>query len=413
MEHGFTIFTLLIVMTAGFSYLNYKLLKLPPVIGIMFISLAFSLVLMLIGKFYPSVLHWPIVVIKSIDFGTLLLKIMVGFLLFSSAIHINVQSLKKEMSSIVAFATIGTFLSTAIIGGLMYGLFSLFGFSIPFIYCLLFGALISPTDPIAVIGILKAAKIPPSLEMKISGESLFNDGVGVVLFVSVLEVATIGLGHLSFFQVIGLFLREAGGGLIWGMILGYLGYWLLRSIDQYQVEILITLSIVTGGYFLASQWQVSGLLAMVVAGIIIGHKANHDALSEISKDYFGKFWELIDEILNAVLFLMIGLEVMVIPFSISVLLIGCGAIIVVLLARYVSVLIPTYLLFFRKPFEKNMIPVLTWGGIRGGLSVALALSLSGNKYQNELVSITYIIVVFSIMVQGLTIGRLARKEFIH
>lgn len=402
------VITLLIVLTAVFSYLNFRFIKLPPTIGVMLISLVCSLAIVFAGTFYPAFLKGPVAVIESLDFETILMRIMLSFLLFAGAIHIDVRKLKKEMVPIMTFSTIGVLLSTLIIGALMYLVFGFFQSPIPFIYCLLFGALISPTDPIAVLGILKEAKIPPSLGIKITGESLFNDGVGVVVFATILEIAHLGIDKIFFGEVAWTFLKEAGGGILWGGILGYSGFYLLRSINHYQVEVLITLAIVMGGYLLASYFHISGPLAMVVAGIITGNKGE-EAMSDVTRDYVDKFWELIDEILNAILFLLIGFEVLILSFQSKIILIGVIAICIVLLARLISVFIPTLFLQFRRSFERNMVPILTWGGLRGGISVALALSLPANMYRNEFVSITYIVVVFSILVQGLTIGNLAKR----
>jgi CPA1 family monovalent cation:H+ antiporter len=405
----YSIFVVLIVLTAAFSYLNFRFIKLPATIGIMLISLLCSLVIIAIGKVNPGLIQQPVAMLKSLDFETLLMRVMLSFLLFAGAIHIDVQKLKKELTPIALYSTMGVVLSTVITGTLMYFVFAWVGISMPFIYCLLFGALISPTDPIAVLGILKEAKIPPSFEIKIAGESLFNDGVGVVVFISILEIALMDTVDLSFGQTALLFLKEAGGGLLWGLVLGYAGFYLLRSIDHYQVEVLITLAMVMGGYLFASFLHVSGPLAMVVAGIITGNKGKELAMSDITKDYLIKFWELIDEILNALLFLLIGLEMIVLSFSSPVIWSGCIAILVVLLARLISVFLPTFILSFRRSFERSLIPILTWGGLRGGISVALALSLPKGEYRDILVSITYMIVVFSILVQGLTIGRLAKR----
>jgi CPA1 family monovalent cation:H+ antiporter len=404
----YAIITLLIVLTAVFSYLNFRFIKLPSTIGVMLISLLCSLGIVAVGSFYPSVLKGPVSVVASLDFENLLMRVMLSFLLFAGAIHIDMHKLKNEMAPIISFSTIGVLISTFLIGGLMYFASGIFDMQIPFIYCLLFGALISPTDPIAVLAILKEARIPSSLEIKISGESLFNDGVGVVVFATILEVAHMGVDHVSFGGVAWDFLKEAGGGVIWGMILGYAGYYLLRSVDHYQLEVLITLALVMGGYLLASYMHISGPLAMVVAGIITGNKGG-EVMSDVTRDYLGKFWELIDEILNAVLFLLIGFEMLIFSFHSKVILLGLAAIVIVLLARLMSVYIPTLFLRIRRSFESNMIPILTWGGLRGGISVALALSLPAHMYRNEFVSVTYIVVVFSIIVQGLTIGRLAKK----
>lgn len=403
------IFTILIVLTALFSYINFRFIKLPATIGIMLISLLASLAILGIGKFYPSLLHEPTSIINSLDFGTLLLRMMLSFMLFAGAIHIDINKLKSELAPIATYATVGVVISTAIIGAAMYGIFQLFELHVPFLYCLLFGALISPTDPIAVLGILKEAKIPSAVETRISGESLFNDGVGVVVFASILELLNIGTAELSVWQIASLFIKEAGGGILWGLVLGYLGFYLLRSIDHYQVEVLITIAMVMGGYLLASYLHISGPLAMVVAGIITGNKGRQLAMSDVTQDYVNKFWELIDEILNALLFMLIGFEMIVLTFDMKNIWLGLIAIVVVLVARFVSVFLPTLLLSFRRSFDSSMLPILTWGGLRGGISVALALSLPRGEFRDIILPITYIIVIFSILVQGLTIGKLANQ----
>ena len=405
----YTILSALIVLTALFSYINQRFIGLPATIGIMIFSLVTSLFFILLGKFDPAFSTWAVSIMNSIDFHTLLMKVMLSFLLFAGSIHINVQRLKKEGLPILVFSTVGTILSTFIIGGLMYLLLQLFHLPVGFIYCLLFGALISPTDPVAVLGILRRANMPPSLEIKISGESLFNDGVAVVIFVTILDVALTGTANLSVTDVLVLFFREAVGGLLFGALLGFIGYRAMRSVDHYQVEVLITLALVMGGYALAEVIHVSGPLAMVVAGIITGNMGKQNAMSDISRDYLEKFWELIDEILNAILFLLIGFEMRVIKWTPQLLLIGAITILIVLLARFISVALPVFFLRFKKVFEKNAIPILTWGGLRGGISVALALSLPKVMFRDEFAAITYIVVIFSIILQGLTIGKLARK----
>ncbi len=406
----YNIITLIIVLAAIFGYVNFRFIKLPGTIGIMLISLVASLVVIGVSLIEPTFFAETTEVLSSIDFHTALMKVMLSFLLFAGAFHIDAKKLKSERTSIITFATIGVVISTFIVGTLIYGAFQLFGLSIDYIYCLLFGALISPTDPIAAIGILKKAKIPETLETKISGESLFNDGVGVVIFATLIEIAQVGLSNTSGWDIVWLFIEEAGGGLIFGVALGYLGYLALRSIDNYIVETMVTLAIVMGGYFLADKLHVSGPLAMVMAGLITGNKSMEQGVSDTTRDYIGKFWEMIDEVMNAILFLLIGFEMLIIPFNMTLLWLGCIAIIVVLLARYLAVVIPIMFLKYKKnPFEKNAIPILTWGGLRGGISVALALSVPKYMYGEVFVSITYIVVLFSILVQGLTIGKFAKR----
>lgn len=406
----YNIITLIIVLAAIFGYINFRFIKLPGAIGIMLISLVASLGVIIVGKVYPDFFLETIVVIKSIDFHAALMKVMLSFLLFAGAIHINAKKLKTERASIITFATVGVLISTFVVGTLIYFTTQLFGLSINYIYCLLFGSLISPTDPIAVIGILKKAKIPPTLETKISGESLFNDGVGVVIFITIYEIAEMGFENVSAWDITKLFLREAGGGLLFGWLLGQVGFLALRTINNYIVETMITLAIVMGGYYLADKMHISGPLAMVIAGIITGNKSMDSGVSDVTRDYIGKFWEMIDELMNAILFLLIGFEMLIVAFNMTLFWLGCIAIVIVLLARFLSVYLPIVVLRYKKNlFEDNAIPILTWGGLRGGISVALALSVPKDMYGDIFVSITYIIVLFSILVQGLTIGKFANK----
>lgn len=400
------ILTLTLVLAAIFAYVNHRLIKWPPTIGIMALSLASSILVALFGQ--PLLSQKAQQLASAIDLQDILMNFMLSFLLFAGAIHIDANKLKKERWPILLLATFGTLLSTFLVGGGTWLLFGLFHFPVPFIYCLLFGALISPTDPIAVLAILKEAKIPASLELKIAGESLFNDGVAVVIFMTIAEVARTG-GDFSMGATAVLFLQEAVGGLLFGAALGYLGFLALRSIDDYKVEVLITVALVMGGYYLAGELHISGPLAMVVAGIITGNKVKEGASSDLSRDYLHKFWELIDELLNAVLFLLMGLEMLVVKVNNTILLIGLIAIALVLLVRWFSVAIPVSVLRFRMNFEKHAIAILTWGGLRGGLSVAMALSLTTGMYRDEFLLITYMIVVFSILVQGLTVGRVAKR----
>lgn len=405
----YNLITIIIVLTAAFGYINFRFLKLPATIGIMIISIVASLGIVGIGLFSPNFFKKTTDIISTVDFHTALMKVMLSFLLFASAIHIDINKLKKESTSIITFSTIGVLLSTFIVAGLLFVVSKWFGFSIDFIYCLLFGALISPTDPIAVLGILKKSKIPLSLEMKISGESLFNDGVAVVVFITIYEIINTGIENVTGLQIIWLFIKEAGGGILFGGLLGYIGFYILRSIDNYVIEVLVTLAIVMGGYLIADQLHISGPLAMVIAGIITGNKSREEGMSDVTRDYIDKFWEMIDEVLNAILFLLIGFEMLIVPFNFDLFFLGCITVIIVLLARFISVAIPISLLKYKAVFEKNAIPILTWGGLRGGISVALALSLPKSSYSEVFVSITYIVVLFSIIVQGLTIGKFARK----
>jgi CPA1 family monovalent cation:H+ antiporter len=346
---------------------------------------------------------------NSINFSRLLMEVMLGFLLFAGAIHIKLDELKKVWLPVMLFSTVSVVISTFIIGTVVFYLLGWFEVPLPFLYCLLFGALISPTDPIAVLGILKEAGIAKKLEMKIAGESLFNDGVAVVIFLTILEVAE-NPGHLTWLDVSSLFIREAGGGILLGLAVGYAGFMLMRSIDNYKIEVLLTLAVVMGGYTAASWMHISGPLAMVAAGILIGNQGKQYAMSSITAEYVDKFWELMDEILNAVLFVLIGLEVVLLHFEPHFLILGIIAIGLVLLARFISVWAPAQIIrFTNDPFDRHTIRVLTWGGLRGGISIALALSLSPAVGKDLWVAMTYCVVAFSILVQGLTVGKLARK----
>ncbi|GAA4024853.1 sodium:proton antiporter [Hymenobacter glaciei] len=400
---------LLIVIAAVFGYVNHRFLKLPGAIGLMVLALVSSLLAIGLGKLG---VHWVLAAgehLRGLDFHTVLMQVMLSFLLFAGSLHVDVRALGKEGVAVGAMATAGTLLSTALVGTAFYYLLPLFGLPTDFIYCLLFGALISPTDPIAVLGILKEARIDKRLEIRIVGESLFNDGIAVVVFVSILQVAQFGAGQATPAVIGKLFLQEAVGGLALGVALGYAGYWALRSIDHYQVEVMITLALVMGGTALATQLHTSGPLAMVVAGLIVGDQGRELGMSDLTREYLDKFWELLDEILNAILFVLIGLEMLVLDISRTTLLVGLVAIVVVLLARWVSVGLPLVLLKRFYPFDRQTLRVLTWGGLRGGISVALALSLPESMPRDLIVGVTYVVVIFSIIVQGLSIGPLVKK----
>jgi CPA1 family monovalent cation:H+ antiporter len=334
---------------------------------------------------------------------------MLSFLLFAGALHVNLSDLADQKWVIAILATFGVTLSTFLIGGATWYVLNWIGISIPFIYCLLFGSLISPTDPIAVMGILKTAGAPKSLETKIAGESLFNDGVAVVIFLVLLTIATSDT-EMTASHVALLFVEEAVGGIIYGMVIGFLTYYMLKNVNNYQVEILITLALVMGGYALASAIHVSAPLAMVVAGLIIGNHGRQFAMSEYTKEHLDTFWELVDEILNAVLFVLIGLELLVLTFIDDYLLASLLMIPIIVVVRFISVGLPIGFLRFKREFSPHVVKILTWGGIRGGVSVALALSIPTGPERELILSLTYVMVIFSIVVQGLTIGKLVRAS---
>jgi CPA1 family monovalent cation:H+ antiporter len=399
----FEIIAILLTLSAVFSFINYRFLKLPNTIGLMLIGLLFSLLLISVSWFYPASKHWAVEMLIQIDFDETLLHGMLSFLLFAGALHVNINDLRDQYRIILGLATAGVVLSTFIVGILSWGMLNLLGFNISFIYCLLFGALISPTDPIAVLGILKKAGAPKSLETKIVGESLFNDGVGVVIFLILLEIATSG-HEMSAARVVMLFVQEAIGGGLLGLGTGMLAYWMLKQVDNYQVEILITLGLATGGYALAEALHLSAPIAIVVAGLFIGNHGRSFAMSEDTRQNLDTFWELADEVLNAVLFLLIGLEVMVLSYNWMSLAGALLAVIIVLSARLLSVSVPIQLLKRFRSFSPHVVKILTWGGLRGGISIALALSLPAGSERDVLLAISYGVVVFSILVQGLSIG---------
>ncbi len=402
---------LLITLTAVFSYLNHRYIKLPTTIGVMVIALVMSLALVGMGELGLIGIEQRVErLIASIDFYELLMEGMLSLLLFAGAMHIDLSQLAARKWPIGVLATVGTLGSTFLVGAVAWYLFDFAGVPIPLIYCLLFGSLISPTDPIAVLGILKSAKVPPSLEVKIAGESLFNDGVAVVVFTILLGVALSGEA-VSAAAVARLFALEALGGAAFGFAIGAVAYRMLKSIDSYHVEVLITLGLALGGYALAHQIHVSGPIAMVVAGLLIGNHGRSFAMSDLTRRRLDTFWEIVDEILNAVLFVLIGFEIIVLKFSTTTLLAGAAMVPVVLLARFICVGVPITVMRDRFYFEftPHAVKLLTWAGVRGGISVALALSLPPGAGRDLIVSVTYVVVLFSILVQGLTIGAAVKR----
>ncbi len=404
---------ILLVLAAVFGYLNLKFLKLPTTIGIMLIGLLSSVVLLVLRDALPLVPEAADRFVESIDFNKTLMEGMLSFLLFAGALHVNLGNLLDQKRLVAIMASFGVVLSTFLIGFAAWLLFPLFGFGVPFLWCLVFGALISPTDPVAVLGILKTAGAPKSLEAKITGESLFNDGVGVVVYLALLGMALGGHGDHGMNgagDVAKLFVVEAGGGMLWGFLIGFAAYFMLRSIDNYQIEVLITLALVTAGYRLASHWHLSGPLAMVVAGLMIGNQGRSFAMSERTREHIDTFWELVDEILNAVLFLLIGLELLVLDLTGKALAVGAILIAIVLASRFVATSIPVILLKGRREFSPGVVRILTWGGLRGGISVALALGIPKTIEHREVILVaTYVVVVFSIVVQGLTLKPLVAR----
>jgi CPA1 family monovalent cation:H+ antiporter len=398
----------LITLAAAFSWLNHRFIRLPTTIALLLFSLAASLGVIALGKLG---IHFDTVaaeLLAAVDFDEALLHGMLSFLLFAGALHVDLAELAQRKWAIGFLATLGVLISTALIGLATWWLFDALGQGMPLVYCLLFGALISPTDPIAVLAILKSAGAEASLRIKMTGESLLNDGVGVVVFLVLLGVAAGGHGSTPQGVAV-LFVQEVLGGALFGLAIGYVAYRMLASLDNYQVEVLITLALVMGGYALATALHLSGPIAIVVAGLLIGNHGRRLAMSAQTTEHLDTFWELIDEILNAVLFVLIGLEVLLITFDPAYAWAAALAIPVVLAARLLSVSVATLIPRLRREFPPYVVGILTWGGLRGGISVALALSLPAGPERNALISVTYVVVVFSILVQGLTLKRLLRR----
>jgi len=461
----------LVTLAAILAYLNHRVLRLPTTVGLMLLALIHAVAVLGLGKVYPPALDWVQLLIGSIDFNETLMHGMLGYLLFAGALHINLADLRQQKFVIALLATLGVLLTTAIVGSLTYLITHALGIEIRFIHCLIFGSVIAPTDPIAVLSIVKKLGAPKPLETKIAGESLFNDGVGVVVFIALMGIAGLGGGHgepnvshvtdalasqvademighppqegeqghpspiqeelhqdvadtaqtaIEYSDIAKLFAFETGGGIAFGLALGLVAFVLLKSIDHYTTEILLSLAVVTGGYALAHKLHVSGPLAMVVAGLLIGNHGRTFAMSDKTREHLDTFWELVDELLNAVLFVLIGLEVLVLSFDGKYLLAGALAVPAALLARFIAVGSVVRVLgkIRKRQFTPHAVKVMTWGGLRGGISIAMALSfkdaLSKHAAEdaatgNALLTMTYVVVAFSILVGGLTMGPLLRR----
>ena len=408
----FDIAALLVGLAAVFGYVNHRFLRLPQSIGLLVIALVASLALLGLDAIVPAagIKQGLGGLMGQIDFHEALMNGMLSFLLFAGALHVNLDRLRSRAWSIGLMASLGVVTSTFLVGTASWYLFDLLGMPVPYAYALVFGALISPTDPVAVLSILKSANTPASLEVKIAGESLFNDGVGVVVFAVLVAIAAAGGDAMGPGDVAALFALEAGGGVLLGLAGGYVVYRALAGIDDYVLEVMITLALVMVAQLVAHRLHVSAPLAVVVAGLMIGNQGMHHAMGEKTRDHVEKFWILLDEILNAVLFLLIGLEVLVLGFDMNVILATLITIPVVLMARFVAVSLPvTGLGLLGREFTRGAIPMLTWGGLRGGISVALALSLPDSEFKPLILSVTYGVVLFSIIVQGLSIKTVAQK----
>ncbi len=400
----------LVVLAALLGYVNYRLIKLPQTIGLTIMGAVASLGVIAIDGLAPGAGIGPGVrgFLAGIDFHKALMEGMLSFLLFAGALHVDLGNLMQRKWTVALMATVGVLISTGLVAVGFRLVVSLFGLEVPWLWCLVFGALISPTDPVAVMGILKSAKVPASLEAKVAGESLFNDGIGVVVF-SILLAGALGADDFTLAHAGELFLLEAVGGAVFGLVTGWVAYRAMKTIDEHNLEVLITLALVMGSYALAHRLHLSGPVAMAVAGLLIGNHGTRYAMSEKTRDHVIQFWSLLDEALNSILFLLIGLEVIVISLDGTHLLIGLLGIVIVLAARTVSVGLPMAVMARFAPFTKGAFPILVWGGLRGGISIALALSLPAGPIKATILTATYVIVVFSVVVQGATVGTAARR----
>jgi len=409
----FNLAAILLTLAASFGYINHRWLKLPHSIGLVVIALLASLGVLALDLAAPSLSLREAVRggVESIDFPDVLMKGMLSFLLFAGALHVDLEQMAQRKWAIGVMATMGVLISTFVVGYATFFATGWLGFTIPLSYCLVFGALISPTDPIAVLGILKTIDVPAPLEAKIAGESLFNDGVGIDVFTIMVAIA-LGAegGHpITAFGIAELFVVEALGGAALGLAAGFIAYRAIGSIDEHNLEVLITLALVTLTYSVALALHVSGPIAVVVAGLLIGNHGKKFAMSETTRDHLFKFWSLTDEVLNSILFLIIGFEVLALTFTGSIGVAMAAAVPIVLAARFIAVAVPITGLSLKREFTKGAIPVLTWGGLRGGISVALALSLPDVADKDLILALTYGVVIFSIVVQGLTVGWVVRR----
>lgn len=406
----FKLCSILVGACALFAYFNARFLKLPSSIGLMLIALVFSVVIIIEG-YISSTFHFYVEgLVRSINFPHILLDIMLGFLLFSGSLHVNFPRMLKQGTAVVVFALLGTALSTFLFGFIIYGLFLLFNLPVNFIFCLLFGALVSPTDPIAVLGILKKTNLPKDIGIMIEGESLFNDGIGVVFFLTILSIINNGEANFSMPQTTLLFCREVLGGICLGLILGSTVLYFIKKLNDYRTVVFISLALVMLNSQVALLLHVSGPLSVIIIGLMFGTRS-HDMMNETTKDYHDKFWELIDDFLNTLLFVLIGLQMVLLPFLLKYIGIGLLAIITLFICRYISLRLPMLFMKDKQLFNSRSAIIMTWGGLRGGLSIALTLSLPESSFKEIIVSITFIIVIFSVLVQGLTTEWLVKKVY--
>lgn len=409
--HMFLIIALLVIISALYSYTNARFLKLPGTIGIMALAVAGSIITVVIDSLNPTIASYLTVLAKNINFSTLVLNIMLGFLLFASAFKLNVRKLKKEMRPILVLSTLGVILSTAVFGTLLYYATDIISIKIPFVYCLLFGALVSPTDPVAVGGIIKGSKLPSNLSTIISGESLFNDGIGLVLFITLLEITRSGAHNVDFTKAVILFVQEVFGGIALGAVTGFLAYRLMLSINDFQTIVLVSLALVMINSVVAEMLELSIPLSVVTAGLLAGGRSINADDKEHSHESLEKFWNLIDEMLNTMLIVMIGLQMVNLPYIKNYWITGVIGIAVILMARWLSIALPLTFLKRSLNVSYSNVNILTWAGVRGGITIALALALPASPYRHFILSGSYFIVIFSIIVQGLTLNKVINASY--
>lgn len=409
--HLFLVIALLVMVSALYSYINARFLKLPGTIGIMALAIIGSILTIAIDNLNPGVARYLTVLAKNINFSTTVLNIMLGFLLFASAFKVNVRKLKREMRPVLILSTLGVILSTAIFGTLLYYVARFIDVKIPYVYCLLFGALVSPTDPVAVGAIIRGSRLPSSLETIISGESLFNDGIGLVLFITLLEITRTGAENIDFAKAVLLFVQEVFGGIALGAVTGWLAYRLMLSINDFQTIVLVSLGLVMLNSVVAEWLHLSIPLSVVTAGLLAGGRSINADNKEHSHEALEKFWGLIDEMLNTMLIVMIGLQMVNLPYIKNYYLTGAIGIVVILIARWLSIALP--LTFLRRSLNVSYsnVNILTWAGVRGGITIALALALPASPYRHFILSGSYFIVIFSIIVQGLTLNRVINASY--
>ncbi|MBD1365836.1 sodium:proton antiporter [Mucilaginibacter sp. ZT4R22] len=407
----FLIIALLVIVSALYSYINARFLKLPGTIGIMALAIIGSILTIAVDSLDPKIARYLTLLAKNINFSTTVLNIMLGFLLFASAFNLNVRKLKREMRPVLILSTLGVILSTAIFGTLLYYVAGFIDIKIPYIYCLLFGALVSPTDPVAVGAIIRGSKLPSNLETIISGESLFNDGIGLVLFITLLEITHTGAANIDFAKAVMMFVQEVFGGLALGAVTGFLAYRLMLSVNDFQTIVLVSLALVMINSVVAEMLHLSIPLSVVTAGLLAGGRSINADNKEHSHEALEKFWGLIDEMLNTMLIVMIGLQMVNLPYIKNYYLTGAIGIVVILIARWLSIALP--LTFLRRSLNVSYsnVNILTWAGVRGGITIALALALPASPYRHFILSGSYFIVIFSIIVQGLTLNRVINASY--